>query len=386
MLSYDVVVIGAGSVGNCCALELARRGLSVLVIDRRAAEGQGDNKAAIGGLRATHSDPAKILLCRESLRIFASWHELEGDDIGYKQGGYVFPVFDEDMEQRLRALLPLQRSYQLDIDWVDAARMAELVPGIARAGLRGGTYSPGDAQASSLLAATAFARAARRRGAVYRLRERVQGFELRHGRIDAVLTELGRYPCGEVVLAAGADAAELGPPLGLDIPVTPDTHEAGISAPVAPFLGPLVVDLRPGVEGRTSNFYFGQTREGQIIFCYTPRDPILGTDRTSSSEFLPVLARRMVALVPRLKHLLVRRVWRGCYPMTPDGVPIVDRSPGLSNLFLAVGMCGQGFMLGPGVGLEVASRICDGQSLLPPAAQQSLRFDRPMGRDQESLA
>ena len=48
-------------------------------------------------------------------------------------------------------------------------------------------------------------------------------------------------------------------------------HEAGISAPIAPFLGPLVVDLRPGPDGRTANFYFGQNHEGQIIFCYTPK-------------------------------------------------------------------------------------------------------------------
>ena len=31
-----------------------------------------------------------------------------------------------------------------------------------------------------------------------------------------------------------------------------------------------------------------------------------------------------MSLIPRTRHLLVRRVWRGCYPMTPDAVPIVD--------------------------------------------------------------
>lgn len=46
--------------------------------------------------------------------------------------------------------------------------------------------------------------------------------------------------------------------------------------------------------------------------------------------------------------------------MTPDGFPIVGQSREIENLVLAVGMCGQGFMLGPGMG-ELVSRICTGQ-------------------------
>jgi sarcosine oxidase subunit beta len=142
------------------------------------------------------------------------------------------------------------------------------------------------------------------------------------------------------------------------------------------FIKPLVVDLRPGPEGKTANFYFGQNHEGQIIFCYTPKDLFVGQDRESQSEFLPILAARMISLVPRLKHMLIRRIWRGCYPMTPDGVPIIDNVDEISGLTLAVGMCGQGFMLGIGVGEEVASLAVDGQHLLPPEAVEPIRFHR----------
>ena len=50
---------------------------------------------------------------------------------------------------------------------------------------------------------------------------------------------------------------------GLDIPVTPDSHEAAITEPVAHFLDPMVVDIRP-VPG-SSNYYFYQHITGQII-------------------------------------------------------------------------------------------------------------------------
>jgi sarcosine oxidase subunit beta len=374
--SYDAIVVGGGSVGVPSAYYLARRGLKVLVLDRRAAVGQGENKAAIGGVRATHSDPAKILLCTRTLQVVRGFKEEHGDEIGWKPGGYCFPVYTEEVERVLRSLLPVQAKYGLVNDWVDADAVEELVPGIERRGLRGGTYSPDDGQVSPLLLPVVLMRHARRLGAELRVNERVTGYLLSGGAVRGVRTDRGTYHAPRVVVATGADAAEHGELLGIPIPVTPDSHEAGITAPVEHFIKPLVVDLRPGVEGKTANFYFGQNHEGQIIFCYTPRDLFVGTNRESLSEFLPILARRMISLVPRLRNLLVRRVWRGCYPMTPDGVPIVDNVDGVAGLTLAVGMCGQGFMLGIGVGQEVASLVVDGRHLLPQEAWSPIRFDR----------
>jgi sarcosine oxidase subunit beta len=374
--TYDVIVVGGGSVGVPSAFNLARRGLKVLVLDKRPAVGQGENKAAIGGIRATHSDPAKILLCSRSLTQMSTWKETYGSDVGWKPGGYAFPAFDERIETTLKGLLPVQHKYELEIDWVDADAMAELVPGIVRQDLRGGTYSPGDGQLSPLKVPVAMLRQAMEHGADLRVNEQVTGYEVRSGKIRAVVTEQGRYEAPRVVIATGSDASRDGELLGIEIPVQPDSHEGGITAPVEHFLKPLVVDLRPGAEGKTMNFYFGQNDEGQIIFCYTPKELFVGDVRESLSEFLPTLAGRMVALMPRMRHLLVRRVWRGCYPMTPDGVPIIDNVAQIAGLTLAVGMCGQGFMLGPGVGQEVASLAIDGKTSLPPEAHDAIRFDR----------
>ena len=61
--------------------------------------------------------------------------------------------------------------------------------------------------------------------------------------------------------------------------------------------------------------------------------------------------------MPALANIKVRRAWRGLYPMTPDGFPIVDFPADAPGYALAVGMCGQGFMLGPGLGSALASVI-----------------------------
>ena len=56
---FDAIIIGAGSVGVPLAFNLAASGLRTLVLDQAHSVGQGSNKKAIGGVRATHSDPAQ---------------------------------------------------------------------------------------------------------------------------------------------------------------------------------------------------------------------------------------------------------------------------------------------------------------------------------------
>src|SRR5512137_2804542 len=115
---YDVIIIGAGSVGVPSAMSLAEAGVRTLVIDRHASAGQGSNKAAIGGIRATHSDPAKIRLCLRSIEILTTWREQYGDDIEWQKGGYLFVAYREREEKILRDLLAIQKAFGLNIDWL----------------------------------------------------------------------------------------------------------------------------------------------------------------------------------------------------------------------------------------------------------------------------
>ena len=169
-----------------------------------------------------------------------------------------------------------------------------------------------------------------------------------------MVTDRGEYAAGEVINAAGNSARAIARLAGLDVPVEPDNHEGAITEPVKRFFGPMVVDIRP--EPGSANYYFYQNHEGQVVFCITPDPPILGVHPESTSVFFPLVARRMVQLYPRLATLRVRRSWRGQYPMTPDGFPIVGRAAAVENYIHAVGMCGQGFMLGPGLG-ELLTRM-----------------------------
>ena len=377
---YDAIVIGAGSVGVPTAYFLSESGFKVLIVDELASSGQGQNKAAIGGVRATHSDPAKIQICLQSLKIFSGWMKKTGDDIGWKKGGYCFPVYRKKEEKILKSILPIQKKYGLKIDWFDSDKIKSVVPGINEKGLIGGTFSPNDGQVSPLLTSESFTNKAMEHGAEFRYNESVIGL-LKEGKkgsltVKGVKTTKGEYKADAVVNAAGAHASLICKMTGLDIPVNPDSHEAGITAPIKPFLDPLVVDIRPGAEGKTANFYFGQNSAGQILFCYTPIKIFPGEDRHSTSEFMPIMARRMVDLIPRFKNLTIRRLWRGLYPMTPDGVAVVGKPSSVEGLYLCIGMCGQGFMMGPGVGLNLANLIIKGKPVLEKEVFNLLNPDR----------
>ncbi len=372
MTTCDLVIVGSGSVGLPLAYYCARKGLSVCVIEKEASWGRGQNRAAIGGIRATHSDPAKIRICLESIAIASSMREEHGLDIEWRQGGYMYVAYDRMREKSFKDLLVAQKSAGLDIDWIGPDRIASLAPGINPAGLMGGTFSPRDGYASPLMTSTAFHALAMRAGVDFRFGETLRSFRMDAGEILSLATDREEYSAPLFVDAAGADASEVAECAGLSLPVHPDCHEAGVTEAVERFMEPMIVDIRPDEE--SGNYYFYQCSTGQIVFCITPRPQIWGKDRDSTSAFLPLCVRRMIELYPRLRNLRVRRTWRGMYPMTPDGLPIVGYARGYPNFLLAVGMCGQGFMIGPGLGKMLAECIASGSSGEQPAGSTDYGF------------
>ncbi|MFX1515883.1 MAG: NAD(P)/FAD-dependent oxidoreductase [Promethearchaeota archaeon] len=354
MVEYDCIIVGAGSIGVPTALAMGNHEIKTLVLDSAPSVGCGDNKHAIGGIRATHSQKGKIWTCQRSIEIFSTWEEKFGDDIEWIQGGYSFIAYNEAHERLLKNTVLHQKRNGLNISYIPADEIIELIPGINEEGLLGGTFSPEDGNASPLYAINAFFRQSQNLGVDFRFKEKVTGLEIVKNQTIKIKTSKETHYSRNIINAAGAHARDIAQMVGSNVPVTPESHEAGITEPVKRFFTPMVVDIRPS-EG-SKNYYFYQNREGKIIFCLTPNPPIIGTDRRETSVFLPQIARRMINLLPRLRNIKVRRTWRGVYPMTPDGNPIVGPIREINGYFNAVGMCGQGYMIGPGIG-ELLARV-----------------------------
>ena len=378
--TYDVVIIGSGSIGTPTAMFMAQAGYKVLVLDALRSNGQGSNKHAIGGIRATHSDPAKIYLCSDSIKIFSSWEETYGDDIEWHSGGYSFVAYDKQIERSLKDLLIIQKKAGLNIDWKTPEELQKVIHGINMQSLIGGTLSPEDGYASPLKSNFALYTQAVKAGAEFHFDEKIHAINIENHKVQSVQTDKGTYTCKWLVNAAGAWAADVSKLAGITVPVRPDSHEALVTEPVAHFMEPMIVDLRR--RSGSANFYFYQNAYGQLIGCQTPDPQIWGDFPTETSEYLPQICRRLIELIPNLKNLRIRRTWRGTYPMTPDGSPILGEVADLEGYILAVGTCGQGFMLGPGVG-QVLNHLIQGKlSQAEKACLQDLRLDRSFGNEE----
>lgn len=349
---YDVIVIGAGSVGTPTAYFLAKKGYKVLVLEKNKAPGRGQNRAAIGGIRATHSDHAKAMLCLKSIEIFKNWYKNTGDDINWYQGGYFYPIYNEKDKDSVLALLKIQKSFGLNIDFISKEEGLKIVPSLCDAGLLGAIYSPEDGSASPLKSNYSFFKQAVKLGAKFLFEQEVIGFIKNNNKYIGLKTDKELFYSDYFVISTGKDVELFSNELKVNIPVKSDLHEAGITEPVTHLFDPMVVDIRAYPSSK--NIYFYQNSEGQIVFCLTPSPAKYYESDSSTSEFLPQISSRIFDVYPYFGNLRIRRIWRGYYPNTPDGNPIIEMLH--SNILLLAGMCGQGFMLGPGIG-EISSKI-----------------------------
>jgi D-amino-acid dehydrogenase len=91
----------------------------------------------------------------------------------------------------------------------------------------------------------------------------------------------------------------------------------------------------------------------------------------------PVWIRRIEDSAREYLHLDekldVKETWAGLRPTTPDGVPIIGRSPNHSNLILATGHAMLGLSLGPGTG-QVVAELVNGRQ--PAFSLSPMRLER----------
>ncbi|MDD5062631.1 MAG: FAD-dependent oxidoreductase, partial [Candidatus Marinimicrobia bacterium] len=193
MKTYDVAIIGAGSIGTPLSFYLAQRGLQVVVLEELASIGRGQNRSAIGGIRATHSDPAKATICQRTIEIIKRMKIEHGFDVDWIAGGYLYPVYDDKNEDIFKKLIQFQRSLGLNIDWIGSTEIQQLAPGINPENLRGGSYSPEDGSASPLKVVDAYYQLARQHGVEFRFQEPVTGFKLDKAKIIQVVTSKSNY-------------------------------------------------------------------------------------------------------------------------------------------------------------------------------------------------
>jgi sarcosine oxidase subunit beta len=350
--TVDVIVIGGGIVGLAAAFHLAKRGQKVLLLEKKYP-GSGSTGRCIGGIRQQFSTPGAIRLMQESVRQFRLMKEEFGFSVEYFEGGYLFLAHDSQRLETFKTILPLQKSLGLKVEILNTAECLKIAPQLNPDGLLGGVFSPEDGQAYPFKVIEGYIQEIKKLNSQVRFFSEVHEIIVEKQTVAGVKTVSGETFYAHTVLnAAGPWAQEVGRMAGLELAIAPEEHEAFITDRVPPLFTTMVVDYRP------DGCYFLQRSNGQVIGCYSPVPNKPGIITESSLEFLVEMSKRTVRLVPELATARVIRHWGGCYSMTPDGSPFIDKTE-IKGFYVANGMSGHGFMFAPAIGRYVSEIILD---------------------------
>jgi sarcosine oxidase, subunit beta len=350
--AVDVIVIGGGIIGLAASFHLSKRGQKVLLLEKKYP-GSGSTGRCIGGIRQQFSTPGAIRLMQESVRQFRRMKEEFGFSVEYFEGGYLFLAHDSQRLDAFKAILPLQKSLGLKVEILDAAACLKIAPQLNPEGLLGGVFSPEDGQAYPFKVIEGYIQEIKKLGSEVRFFTEVNEIVMEKGTAKGVRTQAGEnYSAAVILNATGPWAQDVARLAGLELPIAPEEHEAFITDRVPPIFATMVVDYR------SDGCYFYQRSNGQVIGCYSPVPNKPGIITESSLEFLVEMSKRTTRLVPELATARVIRHWGGCYSITPDGSPFIDKTE-IKGFYVANGMNGHGFMFAPAIGRYISEIILD---------------------------
>jgi glycine/D-amino acid oxidase-like deaminating enzyme len=389
----DVLVIGGGIVGAASAYHMARRGLSVTLLEaNELAYGATGRNLGYIWLHTRRVGPEVDLV----MHLRRELEELPGifdDDFGLRTEGGLLYVHTEAQLETLREFVEQRQTDGVDVRLLDGDEARALAP-ILPDTVIGASYCPLDAQMESDRYVRGFAAAAQRDGARILEKAPVRSLERQGDRIARVVTDRETFTPGHVVVAAGAWTPELLRQVGVDVPIHPMRLQIVQTTPMARSLGPILYG--PGAVKQYKIFRElssfrredwlneAEDRHGKVLLealCQRADGSFLLGCAMDYPGFVwePDLAgvalvtESLPAIIPALRGAKFARAWAGILPYTTDNLPIIDAVPGLDDVVVAAGHV-FGNAAGPTTGRIVADLISGGDPIMDISP---FRADRP---------
>jgi len=365
----EVIIVGAGVQGASLAFHLARRGASVLVVERGAI-GAGATGRSSGFVRMHYDLESESRLAWTSFPYFRDWSDLVGaGDCGFVRTGYL-QLVPPELAANLRANVAMQQGLGIDARVVGPADVAGLVPGATTDDVTVAAYEAGSGYADPYGTAAGFLAAARSNGARVVPGCRVDSVLVQGGRVAGVQTDRGPFASPVVVDVAGAWSAELATTVGLAIPVQPWRHSTaffGLPSGHGPAF-PIVID-------EINQVYFRPEGGEMMLVGLETGNELGGSPDRPLASLTPTELEEMVARlcvrVPWMADGTLRTAHGGQDGITPDQRAILGRA-GPDGFYLACGFSGTGFKTAPAVGACLAELILDGRTTTADISAYSL--------------
>jgi glycine/D-amino acid oxidase-like deaminating enzyme len=361
----EVVIVGAGIMGLCAGIFLARAGKAVVIVERGEPwrEASGVNAGSLG---VQNKRLPLVAFTLAALRLWRCAGELFGGDLGFVPCGGLRVATSPEDAARLAASAAEQRAVGLATEWLEGDALRALAPWLG-ASVVAATFSDSDSFAIPPVAGPvlidAFCRAGGRLCAGTRATE-VAG----DPRGSRLVTDRGDIACRSLVIAAGAWSGELARTLGVMMPVGLEVNMLTLTE-----AAPAVMDrLVTHVQG---NLTLKQYPDGTCMIGggWQGVGSLADGRKELNHESLIQNLRLAAEVVPGLRRLAIARSWAGFEGATPDALPLFGRLPGQDHVFIAA-CCPGGFTQGPIFGRLMAELVTTGQTSMTVAPFDPGRF------------
>lgn len=352
-----VVIVGGGVFGCCAALELARSGARVTLIERDAfgAHASGRNPGNLNPILG--AAPELVPFALESFRL----HQTLAKELA---AGARAPYALESVK---RVLLAFDAKDQDELDDVErafaehvsfatarlhAAALHEIEPRLS-ASAREGLLIEGNCSLDSRAFHHAIAAAARDAGADF-VHASATGVAAQDGTVSVVQTTSGVCACDAVVLATGPWVAETRAWIGVELPIAPVKGE--------------MLRLRLPDRNVSHDFTHGlislYRRGDDEVWVGVTREHA-GFDESATGAGRRTLIDGAARIMPAIRDAEVIEHLAALRPMTRSALPIVGRAAGWNNVYIANGGGIKGMLLSTGVGAAVRDLVVNGATTLP---------------------
>ncbi len=402
------MIIGGGIIGASAAYFLAKKGLSVALVEKGRVAGEQSSRNW-GWCRQQDRDEAEIPLIKESLRLWDGLSAEIGADTGFRRTGLLYVTENPAELAKWERWMEYARTYQLHSRLLSAAEARAMTPGCDSKWI-GGLHTESDGRGEPSMGAPAIATAARRAGVTIHQNCAARGLETEAGKVSAVVTELGTIRTQRVLCAGGAWSSLFCRRHGIDLPQltvrasvlrtdpAPEVFDSGLGTPTFGIRrrldGGYTVGFRDQVSFHITPDAFRYLRQFWPAFSYerkhiklefgadffralgTPRhwaldqpSPFEATrvlDPAPDRELLDRVLANFKAAYPALRGLKIAEAWAGMIDITPDAIPVISPVEKLPGFYLATGFSGHGFGIGPGAGRLAANIVAGDAPIVDP--------------------
>jgi sarcosine oxidase, subunit beta len=337
----DVVVIGAGVLGAAAAYQLARRGLRVVVAERRAPNREGSGTTAgnlhVQGIHTRRPGQAVPVDSERFLPLQKAasdrWESVEaelGVSVELQRSGGLTIAETEDQVAELKVKAGWEAAAGIETELIDGGAARQLMPQLGPTVLAA-TWCPADGYANPMLVTHAYLTAARRLGAQLRPFTPVTGLTPRDGGWR-VSTPGGHLDAPVVVNVAGPWTGQITALAGAGLRVTPVAIQMHATVRAPALLRHLVQHIGEGLSVK-------QVTTGTVLIgggWPAAGLNLNGRTQVSVASMAGNLAQA-IRVLPPLAELRLLRAWAGPLAATPDEMPVIGAVPGAPGMYVAAG-------------------------------------------------